>query len=138
MTYQRAVTVGVFDMLHEGHVNLLKEMQARADKVYVIVHDDYSTFLNKGRFPVQELSHRTQNLERLGVATEVIACTVPDPSPVLGRIIIALQGLGSLVYVRGDDWEDFPGRFLLDRYEIPIELIPYTTGISSSQRRDEL
>ena len=136
--YQRAVTVGVFDMLHEGHTNLLKEMQTRAEHVYVIIHDDYSTFLNKGRFPVQGLSHRTQNLEHLRIATEVISCSTSNPSSVLGRVVVALQGLGSVVYIRGDDWEDFPGRSLLEHYNTPIELIPYTTGISSSQRRDEL
>ena len=136
--HKAALTVGVFDMLHEGHVNLLKEMQAKAEQVYVIVHDDYSTFLNKHRFPVQGLSHRIANLKQLRIATEIISCVVADPGPVLDNMIVVLQQLGSVVYVRGDDWEHFPGKSVLDQHGIPIEYIPYTTGISSSQRRDEL
>jgi hypothetical protein len=53
-------------------------------------------------------------------------------------MVVALLQLGSVVYVRGDDWENFPGKSVLDQHGIPIEYIPYTTGISSSQRRDEL
>lgn len=136
--YKAAITVGVFDMLHEGHINLLNTMRLEAETIYVIVHDDHSTFLNKGKFPVQELGHRVRNLERARVATEVVSCTNPDPSPVLEKAVVAMQSMGPVLYMRGDDWVEFPGKDVLAEHNITIKYIPYTKGVSSSQRRDEL
>jgi bifunctional ADP-heptose synthase (sugar kinase/adenylyltransferase) len=42
------------------------------------------------------------------------------------------------IFVRGDDWRDFPGRSDIEQLGIPIVLIPYTEGVSTSQIREDL
>jgi cytidyltransferase-like protein len=133
--HQVALTVGVFDLLHEGHVNLLQEMRKRGREIHVIVHDDLSTFHNKNRFPVQPLEFRLRNLEQIDMVDRIGVCHSPDPSQSIAR---TLAEKDDVVYVRGDDWPDFPGRSVLETREIPIEFVKYTQGVSSTQRRDEL
>lgn len=134
--YEAAITVGVFDMLHEGHINLLNQMRDMADSVHVIVHDDYSTFQNKGRFPVQEVDHRVRNIERLGWVS-VRRCFKADPSRAIWSVVASLRP-AKTVYVRGNDWLEFPGREELEALNVPIQFVEYTIGVSSSERRDEL
>ena len=135
--YGVALTVGVFDMLHEGHVNLLQKMHRCATNVHAIVHDDYSTFLNKGRFPVQSLDVRRANLKHF-VERERVSFD-PDPSKAIADEIARARWSGAtVVYVRGDDWLDFPGKQVVIEAGVPLEFIPYTQGISSTERRDEL
>jgi hypothetical protein len=43
-----------------------------------------------------------------------------------------------LVFMRGDDWAEFPGRQTLRELRIPIEFKRYTEGISSTALRKQL
>ena len=120
---QKVLTCGVFDCLHEGHKNLLDEMM-KLGEVHVLLHDDYSTFKNKNRFPVQTYKHRKRNLLKYGVK-KVYKCTTPTPD---FRKFVKKNFL----YVRGNDWINFPGKEMLDANKIPIKFLPYTEGISTS------
>ena len=136
--YDTVITVGVFDCLHEGHVNLLNEMQKKADKVIVIVHDDLSTFLNKNRFPVQDMQHRMKNLLTLVPFLEIHSVSEPDPSERIKKVIKERPQKETAVYMRGDDWNNFPGIAVVKQLGIPIEYVSYTTGVSTTQIRNEL
>lgn len=130
------ITVGVFDLLHEGHVNLLREMREMAQDGSVLVglHSGRSTFLNKGRFPVQRTSHREHNLKMTGLVDRVFIVRDCDP----GHRLRTELAHGEWTYLRGDDWPDFPGRDVIEEHGIPIVLVPYTKGTSSTERRCEL
>jgi cytidyltransferase-like protein len=138
--YDVAITCGVFDMLHQGHAELFAKMREMAGMVVVIVHDDLSTWKNKGKMPVQSCSHRMSNISRLYVADMLYAVEDADPGKRIDGIVDVLNMTGTkrMVYVRGDDWKDFPGRDMVERLGIDIEFKPYTKGISSTQRRSEL
>jgi len=137
-----AITVGVFDCLHEGHVNLLKNMREMAEDVKVFIHNDLSTFHNKGRFPVQKEDHRWDNLFQSRLADEVIIVWEEDPGYRVGLHIddLVLKGIlpSEIVYVRGDDWKDFPGRKVIEEKGVEIVFIPYTNGVSTTMIRNEL
>lgn len=133
-----AFTVGVFDCLHEGHTNLLTKMREQADKVVVILHDDLSTFQNKGRIPVQTWAHRRRNLLLTGLADEVLTTKEADPSGDILTFYATKQEAKESVYMRGDDWPDFPGRQTVEELNIPIELVAYTDGVSTTLIREEL
>lgn len=132
-------TAAVMDLFHEGHKNLLNKMREEAGEdglVIVVLHDDYSTFLNKKRFPVQSLEHRAKNLVSTSLADNVFKAYQIEPIDVFKIIIEGYSSVKyELTFMRGDDWQDFPGRAFLEKRNIAIKLIPYTKGISSSIRR---
>lgn len=137
MNKKIAITAAVFDCLHEGHVNLLETMGYHGKEVVVILHDDKSTFKNKKRFPVQKLQHRLENLYASGLADQVIPTFETNPGNDLKE---ALQGYDpkEVVYIRGDDWKDFPGREVIEELGIEIIFEKYTKGVSTTQIRKEL
>lgn len=134
-----AFTCGVFDMLHQGHVDLFDFMRFRAKDIYAIVHDDLSTFKNKKRFPVQPLELRLKNVKHF--VTAAGETTEADPSATISAFISVMRkrvpGI-KLVYVRGDDWIRFPGWETIAALDVDIVFKPYTPGISSSLRREEI
>jgi D-beta-D-heptose 7-phosphate kinase / D-beta-D-heptose 1-phosphate adenosyltransferase len=137
--YGLAITIGVFDMLHAGHINLFRQMKARADRILVLVHDDSSTFENKSKFPVQEVQHRVRNIYQTKLADYVMIVYQADPSEKMKEILKHPEFVSrTLVYVRGDDWQDFPARKVIEGAKIPIEFVEYTKGVSSTQLRDEI
>jgi cytidyltransferase-like protein len=125
----KGLTIGVFDCFHEGHFNLLIKLRNKCDKLVVVVHDDYSTYLNKDRFPVQPLKQRIKNLKDVCVADKIIVCRKADPTYLIKKI-------RPDVYMRGDDWQDFPGREELEKQFVPVIFVPYTKGVSTTLRRD--
>ena len=132
-TFNTAITASVMDCFHEGHLNLLTEMRKIADKTIVIIHDDYSTFLNKKRFTVQPLKQRIKNLKKTGLVDKIIVTKSQSPYKEIKKALCK-----NCIYVRGDDWQDFPGREVLDDNKIPIRFIKYTEGVSTSQIREQL
>lgn len=138
-----AFTVGVFDLFHEGHEDLLSLMRREADIVVVGVHDCASTYANKGRFPAQAIYHRIRNIGDTGLVDMIHEVRAADPSDRMLEIIAGLHEMffGEAIeieYYRGDDWKDFPGRVKLQECQIPIVFKPYFKGVSSSERRADI
>ncbi len=132
---QFSMTCGVFDCLHQGHINLFKAMKKQSDAIAVVLHDDLSTFKNKGRFPVQSFEQRWHNLKLSGYVDEIFSTHAADPSVAISNAIALFK---PVAYVRGDDWPDFPGRATIEAALIPIHLVPYTEDISTTKIRGEL
>lgn len=124
-------------MFHAGHSELLRLMNNEADEVVVFLHDDKSTYLNKDKFPVQDFEHRKKNLLDTELVDRVIAVVDSDPGADFKWFIHKHKDEG-LVYYRGDDWENFPGRGELEERGVEIVFKEYTTGISSTKIRSEL
>lgn len=110
-------------------------MMQNADEVIVFLHDDKSTYENKDKFPVQTYEHRRQNLLNTGLVDKVELVDTQDPS---SQFKWFLRNEKDVVYYRGDDWEDFPGKRVLEERGVPIVFKPYSEGISSTKLRDEL
>jgi glycerol-3-phosphate cytidylyltransferase len=139
------MTCGVFDCFHEGHKNLIKKLYELGDKPIICLHDDKSTYQNKRRFPIQPYNLRRDNLEialdsinpNYYIRYEIIEIRDSDPSGTF-KILCPKIKEHEPIFVRGDDWIDFPGKRILQELGIPIEYIPYTKGCSTTQLRDEL
>jgi cytidyltransferase-like protein len=140
------MTVGCFDMLHKGHVDLFEQMKkAGADCIIVFLHDDKSIFINKGKFPVQNYSQREQNLIDSGYVSQVLKVDMADPSEIIKAYFNGvklvddfLSKIANHFYMRGDDWSEFPGKKMLEKLKIPIKIKKYYEGVSSSKLRDEI
>ena len=124
----------IMDLCHEGHLNLLKEMRATGRKVVVVLHDDKSCYQIKGKIPIQNLKQRIDNLRITGLVDWVIVTYSTDPHKEFAKVCKH----NDVIYMRGDDLKDFPGKWILDKYSIPIIYKPYTKGISSTSIRKGL
>lgn len=130
---------GIYDLMHEGHLILLRRMRERADKLVIVVHDDASCFEIKDKTPIQDIYHRIRNLTISKIPNEIYPVYMADPGDVFAKIILKYRDDYNLVYMRGDDrTDDFPGRHVLEKHKIPIEFLPYTEGVSSSKVKDIL
>ena len=132
-------TCAVMDMLHEGHINLLKKMRKEADFAVVFLHDDKSVFENKKRFPVQDFEHRKRNIEAIELTDVIIKIQNADPTMDIAKFVyLTKKVISEFIYMRGDDWKDFPGKKIMKAFNIPIKFIKYTDGISSTKLRNQI
>lgn len=134
-------TAAVMDLLHDGHINLLKRMRERATDggfVLVVLHDSRSTFANKGKVPVEHIDKRTKNLLDTGLVDIVVHTFDREPIKEFQQVIRRWSESCELVFMRGDDWMDFPGRQVLVDNKVPIEIQPYTQGVSSTSIAEKM
>ena len=124
----KVITYGTYDLLHQGHINLLRRAKELGD--YLIVGVTSDTF-DKGR---GKLNVRNNVLERVeavkatGFADEVI---IED---YFGQKIDDIQRYDIDIFAIGSDWE---GKFdYLNEY-CKVVYLPRTEGISSTQLRAE-
>lgn len=136
------LNAGIYDLCHRGHLNLLRRMREAAGtdgKIVIVLHDDRSCFEIKDKIPVQSLDRRRDNLDIVGVGDETELCFNADPATNFESVWMRHRDTHDIVYMRGDDLTgDFPGRWMLDKIGVPIEFLPYTKGVSSSEIRKEL
>lgn len=129
---------GIYDLTHQGHINLFKKMREAGGRTIAVIHDDKSCYEIKGKIPVQRLEHRIQNIGIIGLIDEVVITRTPDPAPEFEQIIMK-HPEDEIVYMRGNDLtDDFPGKWMLDKHKVEIQFVPYTIGVSSTQLREAL
>ncbi len=63
---------GTFDILHQGHLEFLKDAKRHGDYLAVIVVTDAACYENKGRFPKHTQAERAKALESTPIVDEVI------------------------------------------------------------------
>lgn len=130
----KVLTIGTFDLLHYGHINLLKRCEALGE-VVVGVNSDAFVKRYKGKAPIMDENTRTLNIKALGYDTEL-----NDGS---GKLLIR-EILPNIVAV-GSDWarKDYLAQIgvtqeELDEWDVSIIYVPYTEGISSSLIKSSL
>lgn len=139
----RVLTIGTFDILHPGHLELLAECRrlAAGGPVFVGVNRDEFVQRYKGRLPSQPLAHR---MEILGALRDVDAVAINTGDEDSAPLIEACE---PDIIAIGDDWLDpddderrylrqlgITRDFLTDR-GIRIEYVPRTRGLSSTALR---
>lgn len=137
-------TAAVMDCFHEGHLNLLGEMRKLASvgqdtgQLVVMLHNDRATWLNKKRFPIQSLEQRIANLKATHLVDQVWITEEQDPAAEFEQLVKTSEYAFDIHFMRGDDWAEFPGKAKLEQLGIPIHIIKYTEGISTTKRREQL
>jgi glycerol-3-phosphate cytidylyltransferase len=137
------LTIGTFDLLHPGHLELLASCryQARDGKVWVGVNRDEFVERYKGRAPTQTLDHRLEILRALRDIDGVFV-NVGDED---ARVLIGAVRPDRLAI--GDDWLD-PGhderRYFrqlgvtenwMAEHGLKVIYVPRTRGVSTTQLR---
>ena len=131
-------TCGGMDLLHEGHINLLNNMRELGDITLVVLHDGFTTFKNKKKLPIESLEKRTRNLIDTGLVDIIRHTFEEEPITAFEKIIKDYGDKFELIFMRGDDWSEFPGIKVIRDNNIPIVYNKYTANISSSKLRNEL
>ena len=69
---KKVITYGTFDLLHKGHINIIKKAKELGDYLIVgVTSEDYD--FNRGKLNVQQsLMERINNVKSLGIADEII------------------------------------------------------------------
>ena len=136
--YKVGITVGVFDLFHVGHLNLLERCKAMCDKLIVAVcQDDYVTQIKK-KTPVYPAADRMRILAALKCVDEVIPVSIEETEDKM----LLIKNHPFDVLFSGDDWKGTP-RYLkteeqFAKYGAKIEYLSYTQGISTSQIKSQL
>jgi glycerol-3-phosphate cytidylyltransferase len=102
-------TVGTFDLLHVGHLALLKHCKSLGDVVAVGVASDEVVHSYKPRVPVIPLEQRVEMLEALRCVDIV------RPYHEL-EYITACKELDIDIFVIGADWGDKPHNIAVETY----------------------
>ena len=94
----RVITYGTFDVLHIGHLNLLKRAKALGDYLIVgVTSDDYD--LSRGKINnTQSLMERIKGVRETGLADEIIV------EEYEGQKIDDIKRLGIDIFTLGSDW----------------------------------
>jgi len=130
-------TCGVFDLMHEGYIKLFERMREQGDLTLAVVHDGFTTFANKRKLPIENLEKRTRNLVDTGLVDIITYTFEKEPCQSFENLINRYKKF-DLLFMRGDDWQDFPGKTVIEKYGIPIKYVPYTKSVSSTMLRARL
>ena len=125
---KKVITYGTYDLLHEGHINLLRRAKALGDYLIVGVTND-SFDRERGKLNVRNnVLERVEAVKATGIVDEVI---IED---YVGQKIDDILKYDVDVFAIGSDWE---GKFdYLSEY-CEVVYLPRTEGVSSTMLRAE-
>ena len=127
---KKVITYGTFDLLHYGHINLLRKAKSLGD--YLIVGLSTDEFNNKDKN--KECYFDYENRKSLLDAVRYVDLVIPEKN--WEQKISDIQKYNVDVFVIGDDWE---GRFdYLKDFGVEVVYLPRTKEISTSKIKDDL
>lgn len=125
---KKVITYGTYDLLHQGHLNLLKRAKALGDYLIVGVTAD-SFDRDRGKLNVRNnVLERIEAVKATGLADEVIL------EEYVGQKIDDIQKYNVDIFAIGSDWT---GKFDYLKEFCEVVYLPRTEGISSTMLREE-
>ena len=124
----KVITYGTYDLLHQGHINLLKRAKALGDYLIVgVTNDNFDR--NRGKLNVRNnVLERVEAVRATGLADKII---IED---YVGQKIDDVQKYDVDIFAIGSDWE---GKFDYLNEFCKVVYLPRTEGISSTMLREE-
>ena len=125
---KKVITYGTFDMLHYGHINLLRRARALGDYLIVALSSDsFNAIKNKQSFFHYE--HRRQMLE----AIRYVDLIIPENDWEQKREDIIKHNVN--IFVMGNDWE---GKFDFLKDICEVVYLERTPEISTTRLKNHL
>lgn len=122
-------TNGCFDILHAGHIYLLRKAKTYGDVLIVAVNEDDSIRRLKGQGrPVYPLEERMEVLEALEMIDYLIAFSEQTPQKLIAALLPD-------ILAKGGDWgpDEIVGRREVETAGGRVVRIPYQEGLSTSE-----
>lgn len=124
----KVITYGTYDLLHQGHINLLRRAKELGDYLIVGVTNDCFD-RERGKLNVRNnVLERVEAVRNTGLADEIII------EEYVGQKIDDIQKYDIDIFAIGSDWE---GRFDYLKEFCEVVYLPRTEGISSTMLRNE-
>ena len=125
---KKVITYGTYDLLHQGHINLLKKAKALGDYLIVgVTNDNFDR--ERGKLNVRNnVLERIEAVKETGLADEII---IED---YVGQKIDDIQKYEIDIFAIGSDWE---GKFDYLKEFCSVIYLPRTEGISSTILRNK-
>ena len=125
---KKVITYGTFDLLHVGHINLLRRAKALGDYLIVVVSSDEFN-AGKGKKAYHSFEDRKKILEAIRYVDEVL------PEYTWEQKIDDVVNNNVDVFVMGDDWK---GKFDFLKDYCEVVYLPRTEGISTTKIKKDL
>lgn len=127
---KKVITYGTFDLIHYGHINLLKRARSLGDYLIVAVSTDEFNRDEKNKSPYFTYEERRALVE----AIRYVDLVIPEYSWEQKARDIAEHRVSTLVM--GDDWQ---GHFdYLEGESCRVVYLPRTPEISTTQIKQDL
>lgn len=127
---KRVITYGTFDLLHYGHINLLRRAKALGDYLIVALSTDDFNWNDKHKKTYFSYEQRKQLLESIRYVDLVI------PEKNWNQKKTDMHEYHIDTFVMGDDWKE-KFDFLKDE-GVEVVYLPRTAEISSSKIKKDL
>ena len=129
-TMKRVITYGTFDLLHYGHINLLRRAKALGDYLIVVISTDEFNWNEKHKKCYFSYEQRKALVE----AIRYVDLVIPEENWNQKRSDMHEYHIDT--FVMGDDWQ---GKFdFLKEEGVEVVYLPRTPEISSSQIKKDL
>lgn len=127
---KRVITYGTFDLLHYGHINLLRRAKALGDYLIVVLSTDEFNWNEKQKKCYFTYEQRKALLE----AVRYVDLVIPEENWDQKRTDVHEYHIDT--FVMGDDWR---GKFdFLKEEGVEVVYLPRTPEISTTQIKQEL
>ena len=126
---KRVITYGTFDLLHYGHINLLRRAKALGDYLVVVVSSDEFNWNEKQKKCYFTYEERKTMVE----AIRYVDLVIPETN--WEQKITDVQEYHIDTFVMGDDWA---GKFDFLKDYCEVVYLPRTPEISTTQIKQEL
>ena len=126
---KRVITYGTFDLLHYGHINLLRRAKQYGDYLIVALSTDEFNWNEKQKKSYFSYEQRKQLLESI----RYVDLVIPEESWDQKRSDVKEYHIDT--FVMGDDWE---GKFDDLKDLCDVVYLPRTPEISTTQIKKEL
>lgn len=125
---KRAITYGTYDLLHFGHINLLKRAKELADYLVVgLSTDEFNSM--KGKESYFSYETREYMLSSVKYVDEVVAEFSWEQK------VEDIKKHNIDMFIMGDDWE---GKFDYLKEYCEVIYLPRTEGISTTEIKSDL
>ncbi|MFI3211446.1 MAG: glycerol-3-phosphate cytidylyltransferase [Peptostreptococcaceae bacterium] len=125
---KKIITYGTFDLLHYGHINILKRAKEKGDYLVVALSTDKFNDL-KGKKSYFSYDVRKYMLQSIKYVDEVI------PEENWEQKLTDISNHNINIFVMGDDWQ---GKFDYLDEVCKVEYLPRTKDISTSIIKNDL
>ena len=126
---KRVITYGTFDLLHYGHINLLRRAKELGDYLVVVLSTDEFNWNEKQKKCYFSYEDRKKMLE----AIRYVDLVVPEENQDQKRSDVQKYNIDT--FVMGDDWK---GKFDFLKDLCEVVYLPRTPDISTTQIKKDL
>ena len=126
---RKVITYGTFDLLHAGHINLLRRAKELGDYLIVVVSTDEFNWHEKQKKCYFSYEERKKLVE----AVRYVDLVIPEEN--WDQKISDVKEYHVDTFVMGDDWK---GKFDFLKDYCEVVYLPRTEGISTTKIKQDL